>query len=534
MATGLLVLLGPAAATAAATTQITLQLSPTVIAANGTATSTATATVDGVPPFLDTVAFTSTDSGDTITAQPHNPLSNTYTATITSTSAGQSAIKATDSTASLSATATLIKYGPAAHVAVTLNPNTIVPNGTSTSTAAATVTDALGDPVPGDTVAFTSSDPGERISATTNGNGTYTATITSSTTPGAATITATDRTAGISGDATLTQTSTGSGTTLSVSPPNPVTNQPVTLTAAVSSTPVAPAGTVTFADGGTPIPGCVAEAVSPSSPTVVCQTSFAAATSPHTVTANYSPSGKGATASTGQRILVVGKDATTTSLTGSVSSHSGNRGATYTAAVNPGHPGPVTPTGSVQFMSGGAVISGCANQPLTESNGVATATCNLGRDRNVQSISAQYLGDGNFLPSTSQPAQRVATITSTMSWSFFFTPHFTVVRKLHVRGVPSGAEIVVICSGKGCPFHRRTTNVKHGCAAKSKTKCGRTITLESRFGKHHLAVGSRIVVEVVRPSWIGKYYGFTIRSARGPRVKISCLAPGQNRPGIGC
>lgn len=112
-------------------------------------------------------------------------------------------------TPSVSGHGTLIQFGPAETVTVSLNPTSILANGTSTSTATATVDDINGNPVTGDHLTFTSSDPGERISAVTDHpNGTYTVTITSSTTPGTPTITATDTsvTPNISGNATLTQT----------------------------------------------------------------------------------------------------------------------------------------------------------------------------------------------------------------------------------------------------------------------------------------------------------------------------------------
>ena len=81
--------------------------------------------------------------------------------------------------------------GPATSISLKLAPSTIVANGVATSTATATVTDLIGTGVPGETVTFSSSDAGQTISGTTdNGDGTYTATITSSTTVGSATITA--------------------------------------------------------------------------------------------------------------------------------------------------------------------------------------------------------------------------------------------------------------------------------------------------------------------------------------------------------
>jgi hypothetical protein len=98
----------------------------------------------------------------------------------------------------------------AASVSVSLGPPSIVGNGTSTSVATATVTDSYGDPVTGDTVAFSSSDSGEGVGPVKAGGapGTYQSTITSSAIAGTATITASDSSDGpsVSGAATLTQT----------------------------------------------------------------------------------------------------------------------------------------------------------------------------------------------------------------------------------------------------------------------------------------------------------------------------------------
>ncbi len=99
--------------------------------------------------------------------------------------------------------------GPATEVDLALSPASILADGSSTSLATASVSDAGGIPVPGDQVVFASTDPGQRIGAVTeNEDGTYSARITSSTAVGAATITATDVTLDpdLLGSATLTQT----------------------------------------------------------------------------------------------------------------------------------------------------------------------------------------------------------------------------------------------------------------------------------------------------------------------------------------
>jgi adhesin/invasin len=128
-----------------------------------------------------------------------------------STTIGRARITATDDsvTPTISGAATLIQSGPPTTVRVTLNPPAIAADGTSTTIATATITDAEGNPVDGQQVTWRRSS-GETFSVTTLGSapGTYQVTVTSSTTIGRATITATDDsvTPTISGAATLNQT----------------------------------------------------------------------------------------------------------------------------------------------------------------------------------------------------------------------------------------------------------------------------------------------------------------------------------------
>jgi hypothetical protein len=122
-------------------------------------------------------------------------------------------------------------------VTVSLSSPTITADGLSTTTATATVTDD-GTPVSGDDVAITSSDPGQAITPVSdNGDGTYTATITSSETSGAATITATDNTEpSASGSATLTEVAPT--ITVAVSPETIAADGKSTATATVTLTGV--------------------------------------------------------------------------------------------------------------------------------------------------------------------------------------------------------------------------------------------------------------------------------------------------------
>lgn len=338
-------------------------------------------------------------------------------------------------------------------------------------------------------------------------------------------------------------------TALLASPASAVTNEPVTLIATVSSTVsgLTVSGTVTFEDNGVPIEGCANMAVAPNgqSATVACSTSLAASTA--SLTAVFSPAADSILAGSvsPSETVTIGPDSTSTTLDASSTVDVG-AATTYTATVAPPatRPGPVEPTGSVEFLDRAQPISSCADQPLT--NGAATCTVTYSA-AGQHSITARYLGDANF-NSSSSPAEPVTAaplpigvqgrVTSTVAWTFYYTPSYTKVLNLVVNRVPSGADVLVSCSRRGCPFAHRSSVVS------ARTRCGKIVrmcfthgdsfNITPGFKRRRLPVGTRITVEIIRPNWIGKYYRFTVRAGRGPRVQVACLAPGGSVPGAGC
>jgi adhesin/invasin len=237
---------------------VTVGLSPPSITANGTSTSTATATVEDSSHGAvtgDNITFSANPSGVTIGSVVNNH-DGTYSATITSTTtAGPVVITATDTSVSpdITGQGTLTlnaPAGPAATVTVGLSPSSLTANGTSTSTATATVEDASSHPVEGDHITFSANPTGVTIGSVVNhGDGTYSATITSTTTAGPVVITATDTSVSpnVSGQATLTLSAVvaGPATTLGVA------LSPTSITADGVSTATA---TATVRDaGGLPV-----------------------------------------------------------------------------------------------------------------------------------------------------------------------------------------------------------------------------------------------------------------------------------------
>ncbi|MBV9805737.1 MAG: Ig-like domain-containing protein [Solirubrobacterales bacterium] len=226
---------------------LTVSLSPGSIAANGTSTSTATATLtaDGKPVAGDPVAFTSNDAAVKF-GTATDTGNGTYTVTITgSTTVHPVTITATDAAVAPVATgqATLNQTaGQVSSVAVSVSPASVLADGSSTATATARLADAQGHPVPGEHVVISSSDSGEKIAPVSDhGDGTYTATITSSRTAHVVTITAADGSISPapSGTATLTQT------------PVPTTPAPP-ANPAPPSNPAPPAAPVAPSNPGSP------------------------------------------------------------------------------------------------------------------------------------------------------------------------------------------------------------------------------------------------------------------------------------------
>ena len=184
-----------------------------------------------------------------------------------------------------------------------------------------------------------------------------------------------------------------------------------------------------------------------------------------------------------------------------------------TPATTPGAP---TPTGTVTFW-----------------------------DTGRHPISAQYGGDATYAAASSSSSNLMVTaipvkgdISARTSWTFRFTPTYTSVLALTVRGLYEGTNVVLNCRGKGCPFPSETFPVLR------PKLCSPTVPalscppnnffLTKYFAGRRLAVGAQLTILISHPNYIGKYYRFTVQARKSPTVAIACLAPGSTLPGEGC
>ena len=294
--------------------------------------------------------------------------------------------------------------GPATSVTVTLNPASIEADGSSTSTATATVTDATSAPVPGDTVAFSASDPGIQFSAVTDhGDGTYTTTITSSTTAGSPTITATDATASVSGSAVLTQTSPPPP------PPPPATSvyvalSPSSIVANGTSTSTA-AAVVTDADGDVVTGDNVEFSASDRKVRIgsVSEDSYGtwtatirSSTTAHAVTITATDTSANIS---GRATLTQTKTATTptpptpagssaTKLSTAPSASVTDQPVTLIATVTSGSG--TAPSGTVTFENDGAPISGCADDPVETQGAIITCLTSFAASTSPARLTAVF------------------------------------------------------------------------------------------------------------------------------------------------
>jgi hypothetical protein len=92
-----------------------------------------------------------------------------------------------------------------------------------------------------------------------------------------------------------------------------------------------------------------------------------------------------------------------------------------------------------------------------------------------------------------------------------------------VKGIPSGATVVVTCRGRGCPKALKG-------AGYTNRRPGSKLSL-MRFLKRPLQAGTAITVKVSKAGAVSAIKTVTVRSGKAPTVSTQCQAPGAAKPG---
>jgi hypothetical protein len=98
---------------------------------------------------------------------------------------------------------------------------------------------------------------------------------------------------------------------------------------------------------------------------------------------------------------------------------------------------------------------------------------------------------------------------------------YTTVIELTVKDIPADGRVVILCSGKGCGFDRRTVAPKGGAAKLAKLFRGRK-----------LKRGAVVEIRVTAPGMTGKVVRYAVRTGRKlPASATLCLPSGASKPG---
>src|SRR6266702_859941 len=203
----------------------------------------------------------------------------------------------------------------------------------------------------------------------------------------------------------LSQTVNKAATTVtSISSANPsVFGQPVTFTATVSSPAGIPTGTVTFLDGASSLGTGTLD-----SSGIATLTTASLAVGAHSITASYGGDTNFDPSSSSPLSQTVNKAATTVTAISSVNPNVFGQGVTFSAVVAPAAPGAGSPTGTITFQDGATSLGTASltgGQATFTSSSLSIAS---------HSITAVYVGDGNFNGSASAPLTETMTKTTVL------------------------------------------------------------------------------------------------------------------------
>jgi VCBS repeat-containing protein len=312
-------------------------------------------------------------------------------------------------------------------------------------------------------------------SVTISGNGAYTYTPTAGFV-GADSFSFTAKTADDSTSGIVNVSVKEQSTTTLKSSTNPtVSGQTITLTATVTGSPGHPTGSITFLDGS----NVLGSATLNSSGVATLGVSLMAGS--HALTASYAGDATFAGSTSAALTQTVNQAKTQVAITSSANPSVYGQAVTFTATVTVSSPGSGTPTGTMTFYDGGAVLG----TGTVGSGGVATFTIST-LSVNSHAITAKYNGDVNFSNSTSSSLNQQVKKASTAVTA---GPTSAIVN----QPVTLTATVSVLSPGSGTPtgtvtFKDTTTNTVLGTVTLQNGVATLSGVIFHTTGQHNISV----------------------------------------------
>ena len=119
---------------------------------------------------------------------------------------------------------------------------------------------------------------------------------------------------------------------------------------------------------------------------------------------------------------------------------------------------------------------------------------------------------GTATPPSASASSPPKQLAGRVSASFNVLSRYTKVIKFQIRDVPAGADVVVACAGRGCPFRERSVTPRGGKADLSKA------LRKARLGK-----GAKLQVRITKDGSVGKLISVTVDGRHVPRPLAVCI-----------
>ena len=271
-------------------------------------------------------------------------------------------------------------------------------------------------------------------------------------------------------------------------------------------------------------------------------------------TACFSGDGANDAPSHGTATVIVGKDASVTTLASSLNPSLAGQSVTFTATITPA--GPPTPTGTVSFTSNGTAMSGCSAVALT-SGRIARCITSFPTIA-TYAIKATYSGDANYLASTSatlsqnvkaastttlvsslnpSTAGKSVTFTATITPAGPPTPTGTVAFSSNGTAIAGCSAVAVLSSRKAActttALAVGTDSIKAVYSGDGNYVTSTSAALSQVVNK---AASTTILVSSLNPSTAGKSVTFTATiTPSGPPTPTGTVSFSSNGTAIsGC